>query len=60
MLKNLPDIDDKQVITVFSGADVTDEELDTLKAGIASAFPLIETGYISGGQEVYSFILAIE
>ncbi len=60
MLKNLPDIDDKQVITVFSGADVTAEELDTLKAGISSAFPLIETGYISGGQEVYSFILAIE
>ena len=60
IFKNLPDIDDKQVITVFSGADVTDTELDTLKSKIAAAYPLIETGYINGGQEVYSFILAIE
>lgn len=60
MLKNLPDIDDKQVITVFSGADVTEAELDTLKSGISAAFPLVEAGYIDGGQEVYSFILAIE
>lgn len=60
ILKNLPDIDDKQVITVFSGADVTTDELDTLKSKIAAAYPLIETGYINGGQEVYSFILAIE
>lgn len=60
MLHALPDIDEKQVITVFIGADVTDSELSTFKSELSAEFPLIETGYINGGQEVYSFILAIE
>ncbi len=60
MLKNLKDIDEKQVITFFYGMDVTDEELDRVKADMKSEFPLIETGFIDGGQDVYSFILSIE
>lgn len=60
LLENLDDIDDKQVITVFYGADVTHSELVQLKSLLENAYPLIECGYVRGGQEVYSFILAIE
>ena len=60
ILGNLEDIDDKQVITVFYGADVTHSELVQLKAMLETDYPLIECGYVRGGQEVYSFILAIE
>lgn len=60
ILENLEDIDDKQVITVFYGADVTHSELVQLKTMLETNYPLIECGYVRGGQEVYSFILAIE
>lgn len=60
ILEKLDDIDDKQVITVFYGADVTHSELIQLKEMLETNYPLIECGYIRGGQEVYSFILSIE
>lgn len=60
LLEKLDNIDDKQVITVFYGADVTHSELVQLKELLENAYPLIECGYVRGGQEVYSFILAIE
>ena len=60
ILQKLEDIDDKQVITVFYGADVTHSELVQLKAMLETDYPLIECGYVRGGQDVYSFILAIE
>ena len=60
MLEKLENIDEKQVITVFYGADVTHSELVQLKEMLKNKFPLIECGYVRGGQEIYSFILAIE
>ncbi len=60
LFKALPDIDDKAVITVFYGNDVTKEELSLLRSRISKELPLIEAGYIYGGQDVYSFIFAIE
>lgn len=60
LFKNLPDIDDKGVITVFYGRDVSKEELSRLKAGLRKEYPDIETGFIAGGQDVYSFIFSIE
>ncbi len=60
ILQKLEDIDDKQVITVFYGADVTHSELVQLKTMLETDYPLIECGYVRGGQDVYSFILAIE
>ncbi len=60
ILEKLEDIDDKQVITVFYGADVTHSELVQLKDLLETNYPLIECGYVRGGQDVYSFILSIE
>lgn len=60
LLAALPDIEDKQVLTVFYGKELSQEELELLKAQVAEHYPLFETGYIYGGQEVYSLIMAIE
>ena len=60
MFEALPDMDDKQVITVFFGKGVSEE--DALKLGdmILEKYPLIEVGYINGQMDVYSFMFAIE
>lgn len=60
LLKNLEDIDDKQVVTVFYGNDVSDGELEKLRSKLEEEFPLIDTAFINGGQNIYSFIMSIE
>ena len=60
LFKKIPDIEDKAVITVFYGKDVTKEELSLLKEGLERELPLIEAGCVFGGQDVYSFIFSIE
>jgi dihydroxyacetone kinase-like predicted kinase len=60
MLKNLPDIEEKQVITMFYGSDVSDEELEKAQDLISENYPLIDFGCVYGGQNVYNYILSVE
>lgn len=54
------EISDKDVITVFYGNDVTEAEAEMFENMISEQFPLLEIGMVSGKQDVYSFIMAIE
>ncbi len=56
----LENIEDKGVITVFCGKDVTEAEVEELSEKLKGAYPDIETGFVNGGQDVYSFIFSIE
>lgn len=60
MLAALEEMEDKQVLTVFYGEDLTEEELEELQSRVEEAYPLLEAGYLYGGQPVYSLIMAIE
>lgn len=60
LLHNLPEIDEKQVLTVFVGKDVSDEELEAFQEAVEEELPLIEAGFVPGGQEVYAFIFSVE
>lgn len=60
LIEKLPDIEDKQVITAFCGCDVTLGEKSAFRRMVLERYPLIEVGIIDGGQDVYSFIFAIE
>ncbi len=56
----IPEMADKQVMTVFVGKDVSQAEQDRFATAFNEAYPLIEIGFIEGNQDVYSFIFAIE
>ncbi len=56
----LPNMSEKQVLTVFTGRDVTPDDLDRLTSKLSQHYPMLEVGIISGQQDVYSFIFAIE
>lgn len=59
-LQNIPDIENKEVITVFYGKDVDEKEMTEIENFVRSREPLMEIGFIYGGQEVYDYILSIE
>lgn len=59
-IEQLPDIENKQVITAFCGCDVTLGEKSAFRRMVLQRHPLMEVGLIDGGQDVYSFIFAIE
>lgn len=59
-IKSTEDIEDKEIITVFIGNDVTESEKERFEEEVSVAFPDQELVVYDGGQDVYSFLIAIE
>ncbi len=57
---NSIDIEEKEIITIIYGADVTGEDLIKVENYIASHYENLEVDMVEGKQEVYSYILSIE
>ena len=58
--RNIPDFENKEVLTVLKGREVPTQECDELK-GIAEAFnSYMEVYLVEGGQDIYSYIIGIE
>lgn len=53
-------IEEKAVVVVFYGVKVSADELGDMEQMLKKNFPLLEYGFIEGGQEVYDYIFAIE
>ena len=60
LLSKVENIDDKQVIVIIFGEDVTDEEKELAVEAVQKACPFVEVGTIDGGQSVYSYWIDIE
>ena len=59
-LRALDDMQDKEVLTVICGKDVTLSDQSNLTDRISKEFGGVELFLIEGGQDVYSFIIAVE
>ncbi len=59
-IKAVPTLDDKELLTVFIGKDVSSDERDRLESLIAENFPDLEYSPYDGGQDVYSFLICLE
>ena len=60
LLKRIPDMDDRQVLTIIYGKDVTEDEKKKNLDLVRAKYPYLEIGAIDGGQEVYKYLLAVE
>ena len=58
--KAIPDFENKQVLTLFCGQDVSVDEVDDIKEFAQTLNPFIEVYPIQGDQNIYSFIMGIE
>ena len=57
---NFDGIEDKEVLTVIYGKDVSDEDKKAVISELNERFPSMEIYELDGGQEVYSFIISLE
>ena len=60
LLAKVPDMENKQVLTVIYGKDLTEEEKAKNMALVKQKYPYLEVGAIDGGQAVYKYLLAVE
>ena len=49
-----------QVITLYYGEDVKEEEAEELSAVISEKYPDCDVDFHNGGQSVYYYIIAME
>ena len=52
--------EDDELITLFYGADVTDETAQALSTRIGEEFPQCELEMLAGGQPLYYYLFSIE
>ena len=60
LLDSTDDLDDYEIINVFAGASVDDESRAAITEQIEEKYPDHEIIVYKGGQEVYSYLVAIE
>ena len=60
ILDSVDGIEDMEILTVFCGKDVTDDEVADAQEKISERWPDLEVDMLSGGQDVYCFIVGLE
>ena len=60
LIKDVTEREDKEVIIVFYGKGVSEDEANALRAQLESAYPLCDIGFIDGRQDIYDFIVSLE
>jgi DAK2 domain fusion protein YloV len=59
MLERVVD-DDVEVVTVYGGATISDEQLEALASGIGGQYLNLDVESFSGGQDHYEYIISVE
>lgn len=60
MIESVEDIDEMEILTLFVGCDVSDEARAEVTERLGEDYPDLEITVYEGGQELYSYIVAIE
>ncbi|MBO5287192.1 MAG: DAK2 domain-containing protein [Clostridia bacterium] len=60
MLDKVEDIDDREILTLFVGAGVTDDERVMVTEALEERYPQLSVDAYIGGQEIYQYLISIE
>ena len=52
--------DESEIITIYYGQDIPEEEAEELAARIRKAYPQVETELQYGGQPIYYYVISVE
>ena len=59
-IREINDLEDKQVLVLFYGESVSEEEANALTERLNKEFPHLEVGAIPGGQAIYDYYFSVE
>ena len=60
MIKETPELDELEILTVFVGKDIDDERRAEITERLEEEFPELEVTVYEGGQDVYDYLVALE
>ena len=60
MLSQIEDIEDRELLTLFVGADVSEEARIEMTEMLEERFEDLSVEVYIGGQEIYSYLIAVE
>ncbi len=60
LISKVKDIDEKEVLIILCGKNVSEEEKESLQEMLSDSFPQLECGVMDGGQDVYDYLFSIE
>ncbi len=60
MLAEIEDIEDREILTLFVGADVTEDQRVAMTEAIEDAYEDLTVDVFVGGQQVYRYLVAVE
>ncbi len=52
--------EEKEIIIVFYGKDISQNEIDELNEYLENEYPLVDVGFIEGKQDIYDYIISLE
>ena len=59
LIKELID-DDSEIVSIYYGADVTEEDANAIADVISSEYPNVDVEVNMGGQPIYYYMLSVE
>ena len=60
LIRKITANEEKGVIIVFYGQNVSEEEVSRLSTFLNEEYPMVDVGFIDGKQSVYDFIISLE
>ena len=60
LISKVKGIDEKEVLIILCGKNVSEEEKESLQEMLSDSFPQLECGVMDGGQDVYDYLFSIE
>lgn len=60
LISKVKDINEKEVLIILCGKNVSEEEKESLQEMLSDSFPFLECGVMDGGQDVYDYLFSIE
>ena len=52
--------DDSELISIYYGADISEEDAEELAAAVEEKYPDVDVELQNGGQPIYYYVLSVE
>lgn len=59
LIQRIPDMDDKELLFIFYGHDVSSSDVDYLKEWLSETYSYLDVGFMEGDESIYSYLIGV-